>query len=139
MRHDVERRAGRGDRFLDDGRGIGRAPDRLGAEERHVGRAEPSRRIRIADEGRGQLTAGCSTEVAALRDSRAEPEEDRFVDERLEPMTVDDGDEQMDRVGAEIDRRADDRPAGGRRRVAGLRRGAALRSACRRWRQPCPG
>ena len=125
--------------------GIGRAPDRLGAEEGHVGRAEPSRRLGVANErSRSARRGRLATEVAALRDGRAEPEEDRFVDERLQPMTGDDGDEQMDRVRAEIDRGADDGAPGGRCRlrgrlvggeVLGRRRGGArLRTGRRRGR-----
>ena len=93
------------------------AARRIGSVPRKVTsrRPEPACRIGVADEGRGQLAASRTTQVAALGDGRTEPEEDRFVDERLESMAGDDGDQQVDRVGAQIDRRTDDRPSARRR------------------------
>jgi hypothetical protein len=73
-------------------------------------RSQPTCRVGIADQGRGQFTTCCATEIAAIGNGRAEAEEDRFIDERLEPMSADDGDEQVDRIRTEIDRRTDDRP-----------------------------
>lgn len=108
MRQDVEWRARGGRDLVDDRSGVGGPTDRLRAEERDVDRAKPARGVGVAEERGGQFTAGRAPEVAALDDRRTEPEEDRFVEERPEPMTGDDRDDEVDRGRAEVDRGPDD-------------------------------
>ena len=117
MRQDMERRSRGRHHVVHDDRRVGCAADRLGAEEGHVGGPEPARRIGVPHEGRGQLAAGGATQVAALGDGRTQAEEDGLIDERLQAMIDDDGDQQMDRVRTEIDRRTDDRTADRQRRA----------------------
>ena len=69
--------------------------------------------------------------ISPLVDGRAEPEEDGLVDERLEPVAGDDGGHEMDRVGPDVDRRADD-GAGREGRVGGRLRRDVVRRGCRR-------
>lgn len=82
---------------------VGGTADGLGAEEGDVGRPESARRIGVTDKGRDQLPARGSTKEPSVGDRRSEPQEDRFVDQRLEAVPGHDGDQQVDRVGAEID------------------------------------
>ena len=108
VRQDVERRSGRQPDLVHDRGGIGGPPDRLRAEERDVAGTQAASRLGIAAEGRGELGARGAPEEPALDDRRAEPEEDGFVDQRLESMARDRRDEEMDRIGTEVDRRPDD-------------------------------
>ena len=131
VRQDVQRRAGCGDDLLDDGGGIGRPADRFGAEEGDVGRAEAARPCPRSGRGWRSARRGRATQEAALGDGRAEPEEDRLVDQRLEPMAGHDGGHEMDRVGPDVDRRADDR-AGRGGGVNGRLGRDGVRRECRR-------
>jgi hypothetical protein len=99
---------------MDDRGGVGGPPDRLRAQERDVAGTEAASRIRVAGQCVGELSTGRAAEKAALDDSRSEPEEDRFIDQRLDPMARNRGDEEVDRIRPEIDRRADDRCVEGR-------------------------
>ena len=93
-------------------------------------------RVGVPDQGGDRARRGSRTEIPALGDGRAQAEEDRFVDERLEPVAGDDGDEQVDRVRAEIDRRADGRASGRSARSGQARLRGPLSSVRRRPRRP---
>ena len=97
---------------MDDRACIGRAADRFGPEERDVGRAERARGLGVASEVRRKVRPSRPAEEPAVDDGRPEPEERRFVGQRLQAVAAQLGDEEMDRIRAEIDRRADD-PARG--------------------------
>ena len=85
---DVQRRAGGAAASWTTRGGVGRAPDRLGPEERDAGRAEARGRVRVAGEGGRQLAAAGAAEEAAVDDRRAEPEEDQFIDQRLQAVAA---------------------------------------------------
>lgn len=95
---------------MNDRGSIGRPPDRFRAQECDVASAELAGRIRVADERRDELAACYRTQEPAFDDRGPEPQEDRLVQERLESMAGDGGDEDVDRIRAEIDGCADDRP-----------------------------
>ncbi len=112
VREDVERRTGRLGRVTDDRACIGRATDRFGPEERDVGRAERTGGLGVAREVRREVRPGRAAKESTVDDGRSEPEERRFIGQRLQMMADQLGDEEVDRIRAEVDRRADD-PARG--------------------------
>ena len=91
--------------------GVGCPAQRLGAEERDFGNAQSTCRLHVPDKRGDELGATGRAERLSVVDGIAEAEEHRLVDERLQPVAVNRGDEQVNRVRAEIDGRPEARLA----------------------------
>ena len=101
-----------------------RPSQRLGGDERDRGGTEVPGDTGEPTERGAQLGPLHPAEPATLIDGGTEPDERRFVEDRLEPMASHDGDEEMDRVGAGVGGGRDHRgDATAGRREAGLREG----------------
>lgn len=122
--------------FLDRRRAITRPAHRLGPDEGDRPGAQPARRFGVADKGRHELAALRRPERAGRIDPITETQEDRLVDERLDPPAADDRDQQVDRVRANVDR-GDDLGARGQGRLGDrpARPWAGDRDRLSRWRR----
>jgi hypothetical protein len=128
----VQRRAGRHSNLLDDGRGVGGPPQRFGAEERDLGNSEATCRLHVPDKRGDKLAAAGCAEWLPVVDGVTEAEEYRLVDERFQPVAGNGGDEQMNRVRAEIDGRPEGCPPTGANGGAGGVRTGQCRRPIRR-------
>jgi hypothetical protein len=104
---DVEGDAGRALHRDNHRPGIRGAPHGLRPDERDPGGAEPTRRGRVGGKRRDQRSAHFWRDQPPGVDDRPQPQQCRFVKQRCDAMPVHAADEQVGRVRADIDRRAD--------------------------------
>jgi hypothetical protein len=104
---DMERSAGRGLDGRDDRAGVRRATERLGADEGDVASPEVAGTPRVEGQERDELLAERAGDRPVGVDGVSETDKDRLVDERDESMPPDRGDQQVNRVGADVDRAED--------------------------------
>ena len=113
MIDDVERNAGRVLHGDDHRPGVRGAPHGLRPHERDSHGAKPTRGGRVGGKRRNQRSAHLRRDQPPGIDRGPQPEQRRFVEERRDTMPVHAAHEQVGRVRADIDRRADqaaDRP-----------------------------
>ena len=93
-----------------DGRcGIGRPAERFGSDEADPLGTESAGGLGVSDECGNQLRPLGRPEGPGQIDPVAKAEEDRLVDDRLEAVAGHDGDEEMHRVGTDVDPRGGER------------------------------
>jgi len=96
--------AGHGPDPLDDGRTVGRATERVGAGDGDRPRSQAARVIGKRAERLDEARNGAAEPTLGV-DRPAEPEVRRLIVAGLQLVRVDIGDQQMDRVRADVDRR----------------------------------
>ena len=96
----------------DERRRVIGAADGLGADDGDLLGPEPVRRGRVARQRVHDVAAGLRADLAVPRDAIAQAEEHRLVEQRLDAMARDRRDQQVDAVGTDVDRGADDGAVG---------------------------